>query len=33
VCVEEEYLLEGEGWMKEIKVKDYGWWTSYTSMK
>jgi hypothetical protein len=27
------YLWEGGGWMKEIKVKDHGWWTAYTCMK
>jgi hypothetical protein len=28
-----EYLWERGGWMKEIKVKVYGGWTSYSSMK
>jgi hypothetical protein len=26
-------LVGGVGWMKEIKVKAYGWWTSYTYVK
>jgi hypothetical protein len=23
----------GGGWMKEIKVREYGWWTLYTYAK
>jgi hypothetical protein len=30
VCV--GVLVGGEGGMKEIKVREYGWWTSYTYM-
>jgi hypothetical protein len=28
-----QVLVGGEGWMKEIKVRVYDWWTSYTYMK
>jgi hypothetical protein len=29
----EGYLWKGGGWMEEIKVREYGWWASYTHVK
>jgi hypothetical protein len=31
VCV--GVFVVGGGWTKEIKVREYGWWTSYTYMR
>jgi hypothetical protein len=32
VCVAGGAVVRGEGWM-EMKVREYGWWASYTYMK